>query len=123
MKIEVSNGEIIDKLTILAIKSERIKDETKRANAFKEFAVLKSAAEDIISQDDPLYIELLKINEELWEIEDRIRESERRKDFGDRFVQLARSVYIKNDRRAELKRAINVRTKSALIEEKSYEAY
>ncbi|MDR2034143.1 MAG: DUF6165 family protein [Helicobacteraceae bacterium] len=123
MQIEVSNGEIVDKLTILAIKSERIKDETKRANALKEFVVLRSAAEDIIAQNDPLYVELLKINKELWEIEDQIRELERRKDFGDRFVQLARSVYIKNDRRAELKRVINFQTKSALIEEKSYEAY
>ncbi|MDR1450851.1 MAG: DUF6165 family protein [Helicobacteraceae bacterium] len=123
MKVEVSNGEIIDKLTILVIKSERIKDANKRANTQKELALLKQASENIISQNDPLYLELLRINAELWEIEDQIRECERRKDFGDRFIQLARSVYIKNDRRAEVKKLINLQTNSNLIEEKSYETY
>jgi hypothetical protein len=123
VKVEVSNGEIIDKLTILVIKSERIKDANKRANTQKELALLKQASENIISQNDPLYLELLRINAELWEIEDQIRECERRKDFGDRFIQLARSVYIKNDRRAEVKKLINLQTNSNLIEEKSYETY
>ncbi|MDR2152556.1 MAG: DUF6165 family protein [Helicobacteraceae bacterium] len=123
MKIEVSNGEIVDKLTILAIKSERIKDANKLANIAKEIAVLEAATKDIILRDDPLYLELLKTNTKLWEIEDKIRECERQKEFGERFVQLARSVYINNDRRAEIKKQINLQTNSNLIEEKSYEAY
>ena len=123
MKIEVSNGEIIDKLTILMIKLERIKDVKKLENIRKEYEVLKEAAESIISLDDPLVKELYNVNSELWDIEDHIRELERRKDFGDDFINTARSVYYKNDRRAELKREINIKTSSGLIEEKSYEKY
>ncbi len=123
MKIEVSNGEIIDKLTILMIKLERIKDVKKLVNIRKEYEVLKEAAGSIISLDDPLVKELYNVNSELWDIEDHIRELERRKDFGDDFINTARSVYYKNDRRAELKREINIKTSSGLIEEKSYEKY
>ncbi|MDR0664699.1 MAG: DUF6165 family protein [Helicobacteraceae bacterium] len=123
MNIEVSNGEIVDKLTILVIKSQRVKDEGKLTNIRKELAILENAAKDIISQNDPLYLELLKTNADLWAIEDEIREYERKKEFGDRFIDLARSVYVNNDRRAEIKKKINLQTNSSLIEEKSYEAY
>ena len=123
MKIEVSNGEIIDKLTIVQIKLERIKDAVKLKNLRKEFDVLKKASASIIGMDDPLYKTLYQINCELWDIEDHIRDLERNKDFGDDFVQTARAVYFKNDRRSEIKRDINIKTASGLIEEKSYEKY
>ncbi|HLP72513.1 MAG TPA: DUF6165 family protein [Bacteroidales bacterium] len=123
MKIEVSNGEIIDKLTIIQIKLERMKDQSKLKNLKKEFDVLKEASDSIIKNDDPLYIALYEVNSELWDIEDRIRDLERRKDFGKEFIETARAVYFKNDKRSEIKREINIRTSSGLIEEKSYEKY
>lgn len=123
MKIEVSNGEIIDKLTIIQIKLERIRDPEKLKNLQKEFEILKTAADSILSDQDPLYRELYKVNCDLWDIEDRIRDFEKRKDFGIDFIQTARSVYFNNDKRSEIKREINLKTYSGLIEEKSYEKY
>ena len=123
MKIEVSNGEIIDKLTIIQIKLERIKEKDKIVNLSKEYNELKIVSSSIISMADPLYTALCAINCELWDIEDRIRDLERKKDFGDDFIALARAVYFKNDKRSELKREINIKTSSGLIEEKSYEKY
>lgn len=123
MKIEVSNGEIIDKLTIIEIKLERISDREKLDNLRKEQSVLREAAEKIIPDTDPLYMELYKVNSDLWDIEDHIRDLERRKDFGEDFVSTARAVYFKNDLRSEIKRKINLSTNSGLIEEKSYEKY
>jgi len=123
MKIEVSNGEIIDKLTIIQIKLERISDKEKLKNLKKEFDKLSKVTSSILSTSDPLYKFLYEVNCELWDIEDHIRDLERKKDFGKDFVETARSVYFKNDRRAELKREINIRTSSGLIEEKSYEKY
>ena len=123
MKIEVSNGEIIDKLTIIQIKIERIKDNNKLLNLRKEFEELRNAASKILSIDDPLYKALYEVNCDLWEIEDNIRDLERRKEFGEDFIQTARSVYQKNDKRAVIKRKINIKTSSGLIEEKSYEKY
>jgi hypothetical protein len=123
MKIEVSNGEIMDKLSIIQIKLERIKDESKLLNLRREYDVLKSAADSVISLDDPLYKALYDVNCELWEIEDHIRDLEREKKFGSEFVETARSVYFKNDKRSEIKREINIKTVSGLIEEKSYEKY
>lgn len=123
MKIEVSNGEIIDKLTIIQIKLERISDEAKRGNLSREYSVLKEASETIVSAEDPLYKELYDVNCQLWDIEDKIRDLERRKDFGQEFIETARSVYFINDKRSEIKRAINIRTSSGLMEEKSYEKY
>jgi len=123
MKIEVSNGEIIDKLTIIQIKLERIKDDAKLKNLRREFDILTEAASSILSTSDPLYKSLYDVNCELWDIEDHIRDLERNKDFGKDFTETARSVYIKNDRRSEIKRMINVKTSSGLIEEKSYEKY
>jgi len=123
MKIEVSNGEIIDKLTIIDIKLKRISDKQKLINLQREYEVLSNAAKLIISTDDVLYKELYEINSTLWDIEDTIRELERSKDFGSKFVETARSVYFNNDKRAELKMQINLKTGSNLVEEKSYEQY
>lgn len=123
MKIEVSNGEIIDKLTIIQIKLERITDKAKLLNLKKEYDELVNVSSSILSTSDPLYVSLYKVNCELWDIEDHIRDLERKKEFGDDFISTARSVYFKNDRRSELKREINIKTSSGLIEEKSYEKY
>jgi hypothetical protein len=123
MKVEVSNGEIIDKLTIVRIKIERIRDKEKLENLRKEHDILAEASSPIMGQDDPLYKSLYQVNSELWDIEDRIRDFERRKDFGRDFISTAREVYLKNDRRSEIKRQINIRTSSGLSEEKSYEKY
>ena len=121
MKIEVSNGEIIDKLTIIKIKLGRIKDKTKLVNLRKEYDELITSSSSIISSKDPLYLALYKVNCELWDIEGHIRDLVRNNDFGDDFVSTARAIHIKNDKRSELKREINIKTSSGLIEEKSYE--
>jgi hypothetical protein len=123
MKIELSNGEIIDKLTIIQIKLERIKDAAKLINLKKEYEELKDASTSIISTEDPLYKALYKVNCDLWDIEDHIRDLERRKDFGEDFINTARSVYFRNDIRAKLKREISIKTGSGFIEEKHYEKY
>jgi len=123
MKIEVSNGEIVDKLTIVEIKKERINNKIKLANLEKEYKVLNEAVEKIIDKNHPLYRELYEINSRLWEIEDHIRDLERKKDFNDEFVQTSRSVYFTNDKRSEVKRKINELTGSVFTEEKSYESY
>lgn len=123
MKIEVSNGEIIDKLTIVSIKLERIHDRAKRENLQKEYEVLKEAAGSIMETEDPLYRALYEVNCKLWDIEDRIREFERKKDFGTGFISVAREVYFNNDKRSEIKKEINIRTSSGLTEEKSYGKY
>jgi hypothetical protein len=123
MKIEVSNGEIIDKLTILQIKLERINDASKLRNIKKEYDELVKNTTSIMNTSDPLYKALYDVNCELWDIEDHIRDLERKQEFGKDFISTARSVYFKNDRRAELKREINIRTASGLFEEKSYEKY
>ena len=123
MKIEVSNGEVIDKKTIIQIKLERIKDDAKRANLQKEYEELDKNSAFIINDNDSLYKALYDVNCELWDIEDHIRDLERAKDFGEDFIQTARSVYFKNDKRSEIKREINLKTSSALIEEKLYEKY
>lgn len=123
MKIEVSNGEIIDKLTIIQIKLEHINDQLKIENLNKEARILHIASKSIISKEHPLYQELYEINQQLWDIEDRIRDLERAKDFGDEFVEVARSVYFTNDKRSDVKRKINKLTNSLLFEEKSYQDY
>ena len=123
MKIEVSNGEIVDKLTIIEIKLKHIKDEAKLKNLKKEYEVLDKAVSQIISKDHDLYKELLSINQQLWDIEDTIRDLERDKDFGQKFIETARAVYFTNDKRSNVKRKINELTGSELIEEKSYQKY
>jgi hypothetical protein len=123
MKIEVSNGEIIDKLTIIQIKLEHIKDKSKLVNLQKEYEELINASASILPVTDPLYRTLYEVNCELWDIEDQIRDLERKKEFGDEFISTARAVYFKNDKRSEIKKEINLKTFSGLIEEKSYEKY
>ena len=123
MKIEVSNGEIADKLSIIEIKLAQIKDEAKLKNLKNEYTVLDEAVSKIIKKDHELYVALLNINKELWDIEDTIRDLERAKDFGEKFVKTARAVYFTNDKRSDIKRQINELTGSNLVEEKSYQKY
>ncbi len=123
MKIEVSNGEIIDKLSILEIKLDKIVEPAKISNIQKEYDILLPIAKDIIDLNHKLVEELRFVNNSLWEIEDDIREKERKGDFSQSFIDLARSVYKKNDVRARIKKEINQLTNSALTEEKSYEEY
>jgi len=123
MKIEVSNGEILDKLSIIEIKLNHIQDESKLINLRKEYQVLNDAAKTILPKDHDLYKALYEVNSELWSIEDIIRDLERQKDFGEKFVETARMVYFFNDKRSEIKKQINLYTGSNLIEEKSYEKY
>lgn len=124
--VPVSWGELLDKITILVIKSERIADAPKRANVVRELDALRqvvAAAGALPESAQPLIDALRGVNEALWDIEDDIRDCERQKDFGPRFVELARSVYHQNDRRAALKRDLNALLGSELVEEKSYQAY
>jgi hypothetical protein len=123
MKIEVSNGEFLDKLTIIQIKLERIKDKAKLDNLKKEYDELISASSSIISVTDTLYKALYKVNCKIWDIENHIRDLEKNKDFGDDFIATARAIYFQNDKRSEIKKEINIMTSSGLIEEKSYEKY
>lgn len=123
MKIEVSNGEIADKLTIIELKLEKITDPEKRVNLVKEHLILEKAVAAFLRKSDPLYLDLYRVNAELWDIEDHIRDLERKKDFGHEFIETARAVYFKNDLRSEIKRRINLATGSGLVEEKSYEKY
>jgi len=121
MKIEVSNGELLDKLIIVQIKLERIKDEEKLINLRREFDILKEAASTLIQSNHPLYKDLYQVNSELWYIENHIREKELKGSFDQEFIDIARSVYLKNDERFEIKRKINIETSSHLTEEKSYQ--
>ena len=127
MKVEVSNGELLDKLTILELKLSNITDKQKLINVNKEHSELNPLALRLFEEYGidlkRLYLELTAINTELWKIEDDIRECERNKDFGDQFISLARSVYFTNDKRSDVKKAINLLTDSGFIEEKSYEDY
>jgi hypothetical protein len=125
MNIEVSHGEIVDKLTILQIKKENIIDPSKLDNIIKEYNYLLSVVENDlgISTESPEYLELLSINKELWVIEDDIRDKERVKEFDEDFVKLARSVYYTNDVRAKIKKEINLKYSSGFVEEKSYQSY
>jgi hypothetical protein len=124
--VPVSFGELADKITILEIKTERISDRAKLENVRRELGLLQTAWQqgtEATTAIDTLTRELKAVNEKLWEIEDEIRASERNRDFGPAFIELARAVYKTNDRRAEIKRKINVLVGSSLIEEKSYESY
>ncbi|MCF8028934.1 MAG: DUF6165 family protein [Desulfobacteraceae bacterium] len=117
-------GELVDKAAIVHIKSERIHDPEKLHNINREFALLKTAmAAAGIDETSPQYLALYEINGRLWDIEDAIREKERTKSFDDEFISLARSVYFNNDKRAAVKRAINLACGSELVEEKSYKSY
>jgi hypothetical protein len=120
--VEVSAGELIDKLTILQIKAERIIDPDKLRNIKRELEALAKvrASLEFSAELEELERKLKETNERVWESEEAIRQHEQRQDFGSTFIELARSVYLTNDQRAHLKRAINALLKSRLIEEKSY---
>lgn len=122
----IAPGELIDKITILRIKSERISDEAKLANVRIELDVLNKTRAEAVEESAKLTeldAALQAVNEELWEIEDDIRDCERNGDFSDTFIQLARAVYVTNDKRAALKKEINLLLGSAIVEEKSYAEY
>lgn len=124
--VEIAPGELIDKITILEIKTERITDPKKLDNVRIELDVLNQARSTTIAlggELNALTASLKGINEELWEIEDDIRDCERENDFSQRFIELARAVYKTNDRRAATKRAINDHLGSRIVEEKSYADY
>lgn len=126
VNVEISIGEFFDKLTILEIKSERISDPDKLVNINKELDSLNQLLSQQTFKRDDVSDEvsaLKEINEALWVIEDDIREKESKKAFDDRFVELARSVYITNDKRSDIKREINLKLGSDFVEEKSYEEY
>jgi hypothetical protein len=124
--IPISPGELLDKITILQIKAERIGDPGKVANVRSELDLLQKVWDESVSEDDrirALSAELKSINEALWEIEDDIRDEERNKRFGERFIELARAVYVVNDDRANAKKKVNLYLDSSIIEEKSYRDY
>ncbi len=127
MKVEVSTGELVDKLSILEIKLLNIKDKEKTKNVYKELETLNPYFQDLLDEYGVemknLYTKISKINKILWDIEDHIREKEAKQEFDKEFVELARSVYITNDQRAAVKKEINLLTKSELVEEKSYKDY
>jgi uncharacterized protein YukE len=124
--VPVSPGEVLDKITILEIKSERMSDPEKVANVRVELALLKETWDRAVASDDVirrLHDELKEINEALWEIEDDIRDKERVREFDERFIELARAVYFTNDRRSKVKKDLNLHLGSEIIEEKSYQDY
>jgi hypothetical protein len=122
MQIEVSIGEALDKVSILTIKLNKLDDTNQLRNVSKELGkITKVLPKGIL--EDPLYQKLCKVNMILWDIEDKIRECERGAWFDDEFISLARSVYYTNDERAALKKEINIKYNSDLIEEKSYQQY
>ncbi len=123
--VPISPGELLDKITILRIKSARIQDAGKLANVKLELTLLEKtwaasgAGADVSADERALHA----VNEQLWDIEDRIRDKERRQTFDRDFIELARSVYVCNDERAAIKKRINVALGSRLVEEKSYQQY
>jgi len=127
IKVEISCGELIDKLTILSIKSEKIKDKEKLKNVQHEFKVLNEISQKLKSLNpdefDNFFKKLRKINLSLWDIEDEIRKFEKESNFGKDFIELARSVYITNDERFRTKNEINTFFSSGIVEEKDYEEY
>ena len=126
INVPISLGELLDKISILEIKNEKIKDEKKLNNVSKELTSLKKTLEllNLNSKDlKPLYDKLKEINLKLWNIEDDIRILEKEGQFEEKFIQLARNVYITNDQRFEIKNQINISFNSDFVEEKSYEEY
>ena len=126
LQVPVSVGEVLDKIAILQIKLTHISDAAKRVNIQNELdALLPLVAGDAFTTEQMLELmaELKAVNEALWHIEDDIREKEAAKSFDAEFIRLARAVYVTNDKRAEIKKQINLATGSALIEEKSYQRY
>lgn len=126
MKVDISVGEIVDKITILEIKNQRIRDERKLENINYELNALRTTWEEseyVIKDISEEFNALKNVNEQLWEIEDKIREKESASSFDQEFIELARSVYIINDKRAEIKKMINIKVGSDFTEEKSYSDY
>ena len=126
LHVPLSIGEVLDKVTILEIKSERIDDAAKLKNINNELAQLRALLTDAVFDEasiKSLVDELKQINETLWDIEDNIRDQEMAGTFGDRFIELARAVYVTNDERAMIKKKLNEATGSTLVEEKSYKDY
>ncbi len=126
IKVPVSFGEVLDKITILEIKSERIKDEAKLKNVRLELDELSATWDEAVTDQSAiadLRQQLKAVNEELWVIEDDIRDQEAAQDFGDRFIELARAVYVTNDKRAAIKKDVNLALGSRFVEEKSYQDY
>jgi hypothetical protein len=126
IQVPISPGELLDKITILQIKAERIKDPVKVKNVTTELDLLLKKWEQSVTSDAEIVAltnELISINKKLWVIEDDIRDEERNKQFGERFIELARSVYVINDDRANTKKKVNLHLNSNIIEEKSYQSY
>lgn len=123
MEIEVSIGEIVDKLSILWIKKQNITDESKILNIQKEYEYLNEIVFNKLKIEEVDFQRLVEINTKLWVIEDDIRDKERNSEFDETFIKLARAVYFTNDKRAEIKKEINVKYGSLFVEEKSYKEY
>ena len=126
IQVPVSPGEVLDKITILEIKSERISDAGKLANVKRELELLQAAWLQSVEEDETvhrIHSKLKTINEALWEIEDGIRDKERAREFDQVFIDLARSVYVTNDQRADAKKELNEYLGSEIVEEKSYQDY
>ena len=124
IKVPISNGELLDKITILQIKKEKIKDEEKNKHIIRELEELTILMKTLpMNEISNLFTELKEINTQLWDVEDALRDKERNKVFDDDFIQLARKVYFTNDKRSQVKLDINKISKSELIEVKSYEKY
>lgn len=126
LRIEISPGELFDRITILEIKAERLRDEVQLSHVRSELAALAAVRDgtfQAMTGVEQIVDELKRVNAQLWQVEDDIRDCEARQDFGAPFVALARSIYQLNDRRAVLKRAISEHFGSRIIEEKSYRGY
>ncbi len=123
IEVPISWGELVDKITILEIKAERIDDPKKLANVTRELWLLNRKLSPVAAQVLRLKLRLKDVNTKLWDIEDEIRDCEREQNFGPRFIELARAVYVTNDQRADVKREINFALSSELVEEKSYRPY
>ena len=124
MKVEIPNGDLVDKITILKIKLRMVTDKEKLKNIRKEYKILKPLLKEIgMSERQKLFLELVHVNQNLWGVENELRKLESINDFDKKFIELARQVYYINDERAKIKKEINLKTKSELVEEKSYENY
>lgn len=124
--VPVSSGELIDKITILKIKKKKIFNKSKLKNINNELSLLNEIYKNNFKNNKKLLLyekKLIKINKKLWDIEDKIRFLESKKNFNQQFIDLARAIYINNDKRSEIKKKINKLTGSRLIEEKSYKSY
>jgi|TARA_R110000824_G_scaffold196744_1_gene380023 hypothetical protein len=121
MKIEVPHGDIVDKMTILRIKETKISDSIKLKNIRTEIEHLMTSFHEIgITESCPKYLELLNVNQKIWDGEDLLREQESRKKIEDDFINIARSIRLWNEERCDIKRVINIETSSSILEEKNY---